>query len=107
MTDDDVERRLRGYRPLGPPPALRARVTALETRRRHPLAAWLAVAATLAAIGLHALASRTIDHVVSDADRPYAAARDRALDELTSAFGGDSSARAAAARYLEENSWLR
>jgi hypothetical protein len=58
---DEMEDLLKGYRPIGPPAALRARVTALGGGEdwRAPIAGWLLVAATLiCALLFYGLAAR-------------------------------------------------
>lgn len=48
--DDPLERRLRAYRPIGPPPELRDRVLAMRSPQR--ARGWLLTAAALIALAL-------------------------------------------------------
>ena len=104
----DVEDRLRGYRPAGPPPELRDRVVqatlvARPFEGRAFLRDWLppAIAASVAII-FHLLASSARADVASrfaDADR----AREAMVADLASQLGGDELARENAERLVEAN----
>ena len=98
---DELERRLRAYRPVGPPPELRERV--LKTRNRS-LWEWLPAAVAAALVitfyGLSANINRELANQFSAAQ----AARTAAADALAASLGGDTLAREEAERlvWLEE-----
>ena len=116
VMDDDIEDRLRKYRPSGPPPELRGRVVTGVARpvsgvarpfqgrdRRLFLREWLpaALAASIAII-FHLLASSAHADVASrlgDADR----AREAMVNELATQLGGDEFARQTAEQLIETN----
>jgi len=104
LKDDEIERALRRYRPVGPSDALSAHIAA-ETRRarRGRLLAWLPAAAALAAMMLlHLLASRTYAEISGPAERAAREVRATELESLTAAFGGGDLGRAEAERVLAE-----
>jgi hypothetical protein len=102
--DDDIEDRLRKYRPSGPPPELRDRVMAGVARPfQGRVRGWLpaALAASIAII-FHLLASSARADVASrlgDADR----AREAMVAELAIQLGDDELARQSAERIIEAN----
>ena len=100
---DELEERLRTYRPVGPPPGLRRRVVALAQTRARRRLAWLpSLAAAAAAVAFYALAASARRDLASELSthdpRPEAMAR-----ALAAEFGGDEASRAVAARLLELN----
>jgi hypothetical protein len=100
---DELEERLRRYRPVGPPPGLRARVVVdARTPARRRLA-WLpSVAAAAAAVAFYVLAASArrdlSDELKTRDPRPEAIA-----GALAAELGGDEASRAVAARLIELN----
>ena len=92
---DDLERALRRYRPVGPPPELRGQVT---TRRRSSLVEWLpAVAAAALVVMLYGRSA----HARGELMQRIAAtqvAREAALNDLAISLGGDVQAHQEAER---------
>jgi hypothetical protein len=71
QSDDIIESLLARYRPTGPPPGLRSLVlsSALPSRPRWRVAAWLSVAAMLVlTLGLHLAATRVMRATAAAAD---------------------------------------
>lgn len=102
MTDDEIERALRRYAPAAPPVSARARVFSPAERPRDR---WLCIAAAamfVVAVGVHALASQTIDGFVERADATVGIAVDAGpdIERLTRAVGGDVQLREALAARL-------
>jgi hypothetical protein len=96
MKDEEIEELLRAVRPVGPPPALRARIVAARpVRRAWP---WVAAAAALLAVtvSLRVAATQTLDRVRPAASAaPAATASD--LETLRDVHGlDDARARALA-----------
>ena len=81
---DEIEDLLGRYRPAGPPPELRARLTDrhADGRARASIAGWLLVAATLCAVLLfHTLAAREDDRMLTRIPPPLAARTLEAFEE--------------------------
>jgi hypothetical protein len=98
MTDDEIERALGAYAPAAPRASLRARVVASADPPRDRWL-WIAAAAMLAmALGLHALASRTID--TSVAPVASAAILDPEMDWVALSVGGDTQTHDAVRAFL-------
>jgi hypothetical protein len=100
---DELEERLRRYRPVGPPPGLRARVVALARTPARRRLAWLpSVAAAAAAVVFYVLAAGArrdlFDELRTRDPRPEAITR-----ALAAELGGDEASRALAARLIELN----
>jgi hypothetical protein len=103
---NDIEQRLRRYRPVGPPRELRVRALEIQPRvaRAWP---WAAAAAALLAmtIGFQVAAVRPHDAMAG----PHASVeREAAIEELTNMLGGGDEARTAAERAIamQEADWL-
>ena len=100
---DELEERLKRYRPVGPPLGLRARVVAPARTPARRRLAWLpSVAAAAAAVVFHVLAASArhdlADELGTRDPRPEAIAR-----ALAAELGGDEASRAVAARLIELN----
>ena len=94
MNDDEIEGLLRGMRPAGPPPHLRARIVAPRPARAWP---WMAAAAALFAVTT--ILQLSAGDVLRDASSAIAAAQhdDSAeIDVLREAYGSDQAAFQAA-----------
>ena len=100
---DELEERLRRYRPVSPPPGLRGQVVALARTPARRRVAWLpSMAAAAAAVVFYVLAATTrrdlSDELRTRDPRPEAIAH-----ALASELGGDEASRAVAARLIELN----
>jgi len=100
--DEDLERILQRYRPVGPPDELRHRVgEPLAQADARPARSWsLPAAAAAAAIVLYALAANVRDAAMPERAAENAARQTR-LIELTTTLGGDAIAREAAEHLME------
>ena len=108
--DDELERRLREFRPVGPPEELRARVigAASTSRRGRQWIAWWSVAAALCgALLLHWRSGQLYDRLAAAVGEDEAAIRERQIELITQAWGGTTSARVAAESALAEIDVLR
>jgi hypothetical protein len=100
---DELEQRLSRYRPVSPPPGLRARVVAIAPPPARRRWAWIpSVAAAAAAVAFYVLAASArrdlSDELRARDPRPEAMAR-----ALAGELGGGEASRAIAARLLELN----
>lgn len=93
--DEDLERLLQQYRPVGPPAALRTRVV------RRPLVEWLPAAAALLLAALFYSLAANARRDVAAAAAAIEVERERKLSELTRTLGDGVLARDAAERLLE------
>ena len=92
MSGRDLERRLRSYRPAGPPPRLRARVVATATVRPR-VWPWVAAAAALLAltVGLHVASTGTagFETAAAFSDAAVAWPQGDSLEALRTVYGDD------------------
>jgi hypothetical protein len=99
----EIESRLRAWRPVGPPPTLRARVVAApESRRVWPWAA-AAAALLLGTLGLRLAADAALTQAAVHLAIGTAATSDpaaTAIAGLTDALGGDDAARSTATQMV-------
>jgi hypothetical protein len=95
--DDDLERLLRGYRPVGPPAGLRSRIVErLAAERARSARSWLLPAAAAAAVlVLYALGANARREAMPPFEAQHVE-RQMHLNELTTTLGGDAIAREAA-----------
>jgi hypothetical protein len=102
---EDLEKRLRCYRPAGPPPELRDRVMLWSAREPRTLRDWLLTLAAAAAVVLfYVLASHERTEAGALAANTAAAeTRQAMLSEIAAALGGDEVARAEAQRLIEQS----
>jgi len=98
MNDEELERRLRTLRPIGPPPSLRARVlTSVHAPRSQPVWTWLpALAAILAAVLLSWRTLRIYEDVGRQQIEAAEAQRQAEIDQLSRAWGDTDASRMAA-----------
>lgn len=90
MNDSDIEDLLRKYRPVGPPPRLRARILSAQNAPR--VWPWASAAAALlaSALALHF----AVRHETAAADPRMATdPAVHVVENLTDMFGGDAAAR--------------
>jgi hypothetical protein len=102
--DDELDARLRRFRPADPPAILRERVLAAAARRPsgRVRATWWSVAAAAAIITLlHWQTARLYRSMAEPELRASQERRTRQIDEMAEAWGGTATARAAA-----EAAWL-
>ena len=96
MTDNELERKLRLYRPVGPPPALRSRIV---NRRSGPViaaSAWMPTAAALlAAAALYWLSAHERAIVQRNLDQA-AVARAANIELVSRSLGGGTQSLLAA-----------
>jgi hypothetical protein len=100
---NELEDRLRRYRPTGPPKDLRARVIA--TAGRPPQRRWMwmpSVAAAAAAFTFYVLAASARRDLAGELSRTDPN-RDAIIRALAADLGGDEEARQVAARLVELN----
>lgn len=100
LTDDDIEARLRRYRPSGPPARLRDRC--LVPARQPRVWPWAAAAAALwaLALGMNSAMSGMVRHAaIDEAPDPSVAA----VAQLADALGGDEAARRIAEQAVYED----
>ena len=93
MEDDDVEQRLRAYRPAAPSPELRDRIIGDVRVQPNLWMQFAAAAALLMAALLLQSATERIDRRIAVAPASAHDADQQALDELTRQLGDDPSAR--------------
>ena len=100
---DELEERLRRYRPVGPPAGLRARVVAVAQTPARRRLLWLpSVAAAAAAVVFYVLAA-SARRDLSDELRPRDPRPEAIARALAAELGGDEASRALAARLIELN----
>jgi hypothetical protein len=100
---DELEDRLRRYRPVGPPASLRGRVVAPHaTPVRHRWAWVPCAAAAAAAFTFYALAASARRDLAAELIR-MDPRRDAIVQALAADLGGDEEAGRLAARYVELN----
>lgn len=100
MNDDEIERLLQQYAPVGPPDRLRHRIVAasVDSRRAWP---WLVAAGVLLCVTIGAqVASVRVHRDIAALMRPEIA--DSALTELEEALGGGPEARQTAEQMILE-----
>jgi hypothetical protein len=96
MNDNELERTLRLYRPVGPPPALRSRVVSHRDGRVIPASAWMPTAAALlAAVALYWLSAHERAVVRVNLDQA-AVARAATIELVSRSLGGGTQSRLAA-----------
>ncbi|MEP7309313.1 MAG: hypothetical protein ABJA98_27735 [Acidobacteriota bacterium] len=100
---DELEERLRRYRPVGPPPGLRARVVGPARTPARRRLAWLPCAAAAAvAITFYSLAAGVRREVAAEISKEETR-REAIVQTLTADLGGGVEAATVAARLVDLN----
>jgi hypothetical protein len=101
MKDEEVERVLRRYRPIGPPRERVAPAVSPPTHLRRRVPLWAPAAALfILAVLLHWTATWTYGVLGRDAKSAAQAVREAQIESLALSYGGGDMARVEAARVL-------